>query len=122
MYSGKHARPGGTGSRRGACGPGSRTAIPRQAGEADDATSLNEVSLDDLEAEDALDRSSHDDMQRLLGSIHVRGIRLQSPVRIGGSRRNSGEKRRESVPWRPGRRPDDTVPLVKCDTIPLVRL
>lgn len=123
MYSGKHARPGGPG------GPDFRHAIPRQAGE---AAPLNEVSLDDLEAEDALDRNSHDDMHRLLGSIHMRGIRLQSPIYIDGARRpaprrgtnsrNSGETRQERVPSRAGHRPDDTVPLVKRDTIPLVKV
>lgn len=84
-YSGKHARPD------------FRRLIPRQAGE---ATPLREITLDDLKAEDALDRSSHDDMHRLLGSIHMRGIRLQSPFYFAGSRRS-------------GRRLDDTVPLVK---------
>lgn len=96
MYSGKHARPGGTGNHG-------------------EATALNEVSADDLRAEDALDRSSHGDLQRLLGSIHLGGIRLQSPFYLTGSRR-----RQEAVPWRDRHR-DDTVPLVKCDTVPLLR-
>lgn len=79
MYAGKHARPGGTGNR---------------------LTPLSGVSGDDLRAEDALDRSGHESLQRLLGSIHVGGIRLQSPFYLAGARR-------------PRRRPDDTVPLVR---------
>lgn len=96
MYSGKHARPGGTGSHG-------------------EATALNEVSLDDLRAEDALDRSGHEDLQRLLGSIHLGGVRLQSPFYLTGS-----QMRQEPVP-RPDRHRDDTVPLVKCDTVPPLR-
>jgi len=84
---------------------------------------LDEVSLDDLQAEDALDRNSHGDLQRLLGSIHMRGIRLQSPVYIARpGPGNSRDTRQEPVPWRARRRPDDTVPLVKCDTVPLLKV
>lgn len=143
MYEGKHGRPGaagGTGSgRRTGRGSSDRYPVPRQPGWSDDSwpdcsldsleslrsleprDELSGVSSDRLEAEDSRDDAgSPRQLRHLLGSIPVRGIRLQSPIYIERARRpaprrSSGRSctavtRQEPVQWR-----DDTIPLVRVD-------
>ena len=78
VYEGKHAKresANGEGNHNGAYGPDDDDATPRQASE---AVPLEDITFDSLEEEESQHGDdSYAQMQRLLGSIHLQGIRPQ---------------------------------------------
>ena len=87
VYEGKHAKresADGAGNHDGAYRPDDHE-TPQRGNE---AMPLSDVTFDSLEEEESQDGlSSHLGMHRLLGSIHLQGIRLQSPIYFDGSQR-----------------------------------